>query len=108
MPSNYARINADLVQKTQYNVPLNKTAKTAPLKPWLLPYFKPLYINNWDNHSLLNLTSNVNRHNPFKLFSLFFIDKIINKLIEWINKHAELYPLEEEIECPRPWQPIYK
>ena len=42
MPSNHARIDADLVQKTQYKVPLNKTAKTPPPKPWPLPEFEPI------------------------------------------------------------------
>ena len=82
MASNYARIDSDLVQKTQYKVPLNKTTKMTPLKPWPLPYFKPLHIDNWDDYSSPNLTPDVDRHNPFKLFSLFFIDKIIDKLIE--------------------------
>jgi len=82
MPRNHARLDADIVQKTWYNVPPNKTAKTPPPKPWPLPHFKPLYINNWDNHSSLNFPSDVNLHDPYKLFSLFFIDDIINKLIE--------------------------
>jgi len=82
MPSNRARINIDLVQKTQYKVPPNKTAKTAPPKPWPLPEFKPLHINNWDNHGSPNLPPNVDTHNPFRLFSLFFMDEIMDKLIE--------------------------
>ena len=98
MPSNRARINTDLIQKTQYKVPLNKIAKKPPPKPQLLPKFEPLYINDWDNYSLLNLPLNVNIPNPFKLFSLFFTDKIIDKLIEWINKYAELYLLDKEAE----------
>ena len=108
MPRNRARIDADLVQKTQYNVPPNKTAKTPPPKPWPLPHFEPLHINNWDDHSLLNLPSDVNQYNPYKLFSLFFTEDIINKLIKWTNKHAELYPLHKETEYARLQQPTYK
>ena len=55
--------------------------KTPPPKSWPLPEFKPIHINNWDDHSLLNLPSNVKTHDLFKLFSLFFIDEIIDKLI---------------------------
>ena len=33
MPRNCARIDADIVQKSQCNVPLNKTAKTLPRSP---------------------------------------------------------------------------
>ena len=73
-------------------------AKTHPLKPWPLPEFKPIYINDWDNYSSLNLPSNVNTHDPFELFSLFFIDEIMDKLVEWTNKHVELYPLDKDVE----------
>ena len=105
MPSNRARIDIDLVQKTQYNVPLNKTAKTAPPKPWPLPKFEPLHIDNWDHCGSPNLPPNVDIHDPFGLFSLFFTDEIVDKLVEWTNKHAELYPPDEEMENPRVWQP---
>ena len=44
---------------------------------------------------------NANIHNPFKLFGLSFTDKIIDKLIERINKYAELYPLDKEAEYLR-------
>ena len=92
MPSNCAIINANLIQKTQYRVPPNKTAKTPPPKPQPLSDFEPLHITNQDDHSLLNLPPNINIYNPFKLFSLFFIDK----LIEQTNKHVELYPLDKD------------
>ena len=108
MPSNRARINANLIQKTQYKVPPNKTAKTPPPEPWPLPEFEPLHITDWDDHGLLNLPPNINTHDPFKLFSLFFTDKIIDKLVEWINKHAELYPLDKDNEYPRLQQPTCK
>jgi hypothetical protein len=57
---------------------------------------------------LTNLPSNVDTHDPFELFSLFFTDKIMDKLVEWINKHAELYPPDKEKEHPRAWQPTCK
>ena len=76
-------------------------AKTPPLKPWPLPHFKPLYINNWDDYSLLNLPLDVDQYDPYKLFSLFFIEDIINKLMEWINKYVELYPSYKETEHAR-------
>ena len=73
-----------------------------------MPEFEPLYINDWDDHGLLNLPYCVDLYNPFKLFNLFFIEEVIDKLVEWINKHAELYLLDKEIEYLRVWQPIYK
>ena len=104
MPRNRARIDADLVQKTQYNVLLNKMAKTPPPppKPWLLPHFEPLHIDNWDDHSSPNLPSDVDQHDPYELFSLFFTEDIINKLMEWTNKYVELYLLYKETEYVRP------
>ena len=69
-------------------------AKTPPPKPWPLPHFEPLHINNWDDHGLPNLPSDVDQYNPYKLFSLFFIEDII-------NKHAELYLSYEETEHTR-------
>ena len=108
MPRNRARIDTDLVQKTQYNVPPNKTAKTPPPKPWPLPHFKPLHINNQDDYSSPNLPSDVDQYNPYKLFSLFFIDNIIDRLIEWTNKYIELYLLDKENKHLCLQQLIYK
>jgi hypothetical protein len=108
MPSNRARIDADLVQKTQYKVPPNKTAKKPPPKPWPLPKFEPLHIDDWDDHGSPKLPSDVDIHNPFELFSLFFTDEIMDKLVAWTNKHAELYPPDKEKEHSRLWQPTCK
>ena len=55
MPSNRTRIDADLVQKTQYNVPPNRIAKKPCPKPWPLPKFEPLHIDDWDDHGSPNL-----------------------------------------------------
>jgi len=44
---------------------------------------------------LTNLPPNLNLHDPFTKFKLFFTNKIIDKLVEWTNKYAELYPVEE-------------
>ena len=57
-------------------------AKTPPPKPWPLPEFKPLHINNWDDHGLPNLPSDINPHDPFKLFSLFFTEEVMDKLVK--------------------------
>ena len=46
MPSNRASYDIDLVQPTQYNIPLNWVAKNLPPEPLELLDFKPLYINN--------------------------------------------------------------
>jgi hypothetical protein len=55
MPSNCTRIDADLVQKTQYNIPPNQITKKPCPKPWPLPKFEPLHIDDWDDHDSPNL-----------------------------------------------------
>ena len=81
MPSNRARIDADLVKPTQYNIRPDRKAKDPPPKPWPLPEFKPLHINNFDDHGTPKLPPNVNPHDPFELFSQFFTDNIMDKLV---------------------------
>jgi len=73
-----------------------------------LPKFEPLHIDDWDDHGSPNLPSNVDTHDPFELFSLFFTDEIMDKLVEWTNEYVELYPPDEEKEHLRVWQPICK
>ena len=65
MPSNRARIDIDLVQPTQYHVPPYRCAKKQYPKPWPLPKFKPLYIDDWDNHNSPKLPPNINSYDPF-------------------------------------------
>jgi hypothetical protein len=103
MPSNRTRINADLVQKTQYNVPPNQIAKNPCPKSQPLPKFKPLHIDDLDDHGSPNLPSNLDTHDPLKLFGLFFTNKIMDKLVEWTNTHAEFYPPDKEKEYLRAW-----
>jgi len=39
----------------------------------------------------------IDSHDAFAIFKLFFTDKILEKLIEWTNKYAELYPLRRTL-----------
>ena len=73
-----------------------------------MPEFKPLHINDWNDYSSLSLLSDVDLHNPFKLFSLFFTEEVIDKLVEWTNKHVELYLVDKKKEHLCLWQPTYK
>ena len=61
-----------------------------------MPNFEPLLIDDWHDHGLPNVPFGTDIYDPFKLFSLFFTDKLIDKLVEWINKYIELYLLDEE------------
>ena len=59
-----------------------ESRKAPALSPGHLPKFKPLHINNSDDHGLPSLPSNIDTYDPSKLFSLFFTDKIMDKLVE--------------------------
>ena len=90
MSLKYHSNDIDLVQPTQYNVSKNKPAKKPPLKPWDLPKFEPLAIDDQWDHGEPNLPSNVNLGSPFKLFSLFFTEEYMDKIVTWTNKFIEL------------------
>ena len=110
MPSNRTSNNIDLVQLTQYKVLLNRVAKKPPPKPWELPDFEPLHIDDFDDHGTPNLPPTLDRHDPFAIFSQFFTSEIMDKLVGWTNKYAELHPSNDAGKKPRvrPWQPICK
>jgi len=50
----------------------------------------------------------LDQNDPFAIFSQFFIDEIMDKLVEWTNKYAELHPLNNADKRARPWQLICK
>jgi hypothetical protein len=59
---------------------------------------------NFDDHGSPNLPPNIDRFDPFAIFKLFFTNEIMDKLTEWTNKYAELYPTEET-KFARKWKP---
>ena len=88
MPANRARIDVGLVELIQYNVWPNQIAKKPRFKPQPLPKFEPPYINDWDDYRSPNLPPSVDVHDPFKLFKLFFIDKIMDKFVAQTNNRG--------------------
>ena len=84
MPSNRTSNDIDLVQPTWYKVPPNRVAKKPPPEP--------LHINNFDDYGTPNLPPTLDRNDPFAIFSQFFTIEIMDKLVEWTNKYAELHP----------------
>ena len=59
--------------------------KLPPLPPLALPNFNAVLINNNNTYRRPNILKYINASNPYKLFKLFFIDKLLNKLVEYIN-----------------------
>jgi len=97
----------DVVQKTQYKVPPTRIAKKTPPEPWPMPDFQPFLINNWHNYSKPNLPPSVDLSDPFTIFSLFFTEDIMDKLIGWLNTFIELHQLldkEAPLGNPWPWE----
>jgi hypothetical protein len=64
-----------------------------PSKPWLLLAFELLRVKDYDSCGTLNLPPYIDSYDAFAIFKLLFTDKILDKLIEWTNKYAELYLL---------------
>ena len=65
--------------------------KKPPLKPWPMPSFKPYKIDNWHDYGQPNFLPGLNTSNAFAIFGLFFIEDIMDKLVEWTNEFAELH-----------------
>ena len=88
MPSSFSN-DFDFVRPTQYTVPLGKKAKTPAPKPWKLPTFDALYINNFHLKGASNIPLGLDNSNPFALFQLFFTDEMVDNIVEWTNMYAE-------------------
>ena len=106
MPSKRTSNDIYFVLPTQYNVQPNRIAKEPPPEPWPLPDFTPLNIHDFNDHGKPNLPPDLNLHDPFALFSQFFTDDIMDRLVEWTNTYAGLHPAKEDEghpEHPRKW-----
>jgi hypothetical protein len=91
MPLNRAYKDPDIMPSTQYIVPPTHVAKKFPFKPWELSKFKPFIIDNFNDYGRPCLPLDVNISDPYMLFNLLFIDKIVDKLVEWTNSYIEDY-----------------
>ena len=59
--------------------------KKPPLAPSALPNFNPVPINNNNTYRHLNIPDYIDISDPYIIFKLFFIDKLLDKLAEFIN-----------------------
>ena len=85
MVQNCATNDEDFVQPVKYFELPRGAVRKLPLKPLPLPNFKPLFINNKNTYSKPNLLYNINPNNPYQIFKLFWMDKLLNKFIEYTN-----------------------
>ena len=105
MVRNYTSNDIDLVQPTQYPISKNRIAKKPPPEPEPLPPFDPLPIFNEDEYGQPKLPENIDNKDPAQLFRLFWTDELLNQLVEYTNKNAELHPAPEDKEFSRRWRP---
>lgn len=102
MPSTFTN-DIDFVEHTKYIVPPSKVAKKPPPEPWALPTFTPLQIDDYNDPGEPQIPPSLNRHNPLALFRLFFTDKIMDKMVKWINAHADAHAVTDaDIPLERP------
>ena len=105
MVRNYISNDIDLVQPTKYTVSKNRVAKKPPPEPAPLPPFEPLPMYNENEYGEPNLPDYINNNDPWQIFKLFQPDELIDRLVEYTNKNAELYPPPEDKDFPRRWKP---
>jgi len=62
-------------------------------------------MHNKNEYGQPKLPANINNNNPLQLFKLFWTDEWIDRLVEYTNGNAELYPALEDKDFPRRWKP---
>lgn len=77
--------NKDFVKPTLYPKIIKTTIVLELLNNYSLPLFKPLLINNSTPYRKPNLPPRLDDLDIFKIFRLFFIDKLIDLLIYYTN-----------------------
>ena len=83
-----------------------KPAKKPPPESWPMPQFEPLPIKNGLQHGLGKLPQHIPR-TPYDIFSLFFTEEILQKLINYINQYAESLDTDHiDKSYARTWFPI--
>ena len=108
MARNYVSNDIDLMQPTQYPMSKNQGLKKLPLVFEILPTFTSLPIYNKNEYSKPNLLDYIDNKDPQLLFKLFQIDKLIDKLVEYINKNIELHLPLEDMQFPYRWKLILR
>ena len=101
----------DFVPQTQYPNRTTRTKKKPPPAPSVLPDFNPVPINNNNTYRRPNIPDYIDASDPYAIFKLFFTDKLLDQLVEFTNRNAELYPTPPEYQLkdsPRAWKLIYR
>ena len=111
MVRNNASNDEDFVLPTVYPNQPAASKKKAPPQPGPLPDFVPLHINNNNKYGRPNLPHNVDPGDAYGIFKLFFTDELLDKLVDFTNRYAELHPTPEDKQPkgrPRAWKPVCK
>ena len=87
---NRALNNKDFILLIQYPKQPKEIKKKTPSKPKPVPKFNPLLIRDYTLYGRPNIPKEVNTSDPYTIFKLFFIDKLLNQFMEYINYNIEL------------------
>ena len=101
MPRNRVSNDLDHVKKDPKP---SKTPRGDPPRPWPLPKFKPVQINQPWSHGQSRLPSTIAPDDPYAIFSLFFNEEVIQILVRHTNEYAFLNPGPKSSET-RTWFP---
>ena len=80
--------NKDFVEPTPYPKLTKNTVILELPNNRSPPLFKPLLINNSTPYRKPNLRPGLNNSDAFKIFRLFFIDKLMDLLVYYTNANA--------------------
>ena len=108
MVRNRASNDEDFVPPTQYPKLPRQIKKKRPPEPKPAPPFDPLPILNKNTYGTPDLPSHIDPSDPYQIFKLFWTDELLDQLVEYTNRNAELNPTSKEKKqknCPRPWKP---
>ena len=70
------------IDYVKWKDPCTKKSKNPPPEPWALPPFTPLQIDDYFDLGEPSIPPSLNRHTPLAIFSLFFTNKILERIVE--------------------------
>jgi hypothetical protein len=91
MVRNYKSNDKAFVPQTQHPKRAIRRKKRPPPKPSALLDFDLVPINNNITYRCPSIPEYINISDLYIIFKLFFIDKLLDKLAEFINLNAEIY-----------------
>ena len=77
------------IDYVKWKDPHTKKSKNPPLEPWALPLFTPLQIDDYFDLGEPSVPPSLDWHDPLAIFSLFFTDEILERMVKWTNEYTD-------------------